>query len=274
METKRLQSWDEFEDTIKLFDKREGYPYKPGTEKIIYRGQSDAQWHLTTTLERYMKRETGSNKLDMISYYDMMSRAKSRIETFTANSWELIDSSAYSKWANDSQFLSPSQHPSLEYMAYLRHHGYPSPLLDWSLSPFVAAYFAFRDVISNAESVAIFAYSDMPFDGKFVSEDEPGITSIEQDIKSDRRHFLQQSTYTICTIKEGGRRYYHNHEDVFTQARSDQDLLWKFIIPSSERKYALRKLDTYNINAYSIFQSEDSILETVFLRDYARDWFS
>jgi len=86
--------------------------------------------------------------------------------------------------------------------------------------------------------------------------------------KADRRHFLQQSTYTVCTKKEKDAWYFCNHEEAFTTVFESPKLLWKFILPSSERKKALARLEMYNINAYSLFQSEDSILETILLRDF------
>jgi hypothetical protein len=47
----------------------------------------------------------------------------------------------------------------------------------------------------------------------------------------------------------------------------DQDWLYKYTIPASEREKVLRKLDKYNINAYSLFGSEESLMETLALRE-------
>ena len=42
--------------------------------------------------------------------------------------------------------------------------------------------------------------------------------------------------------------------------------LWKFTIPSSERTKVLQLLDSMNLNAYSLFGSEESLMDTVAFR--------
>lgn len=86
MEVKNIKSWNEFEDELDKIGQLksdEGVTY--GNLTFLFRGQSNAEWPLSTTLERVM----GDNKIDMWRYYYLMSNVKNRIETFTGNSWPL-----------------------------------------------------------------------------------------------------------------------------------------------------------------------------------------
>jgi hypothetical protein len=56
------------------------------------------------------------------------------------------------------------------------------------------------------------------------------------------------------------------HESMVDLSESHQDRLWKFNIPWTERLKVLRILDTYNLNAFSLFDSEESLMETMALR--------
>src|ERR1039458_5467657 len=92
--------------------------------------------------------------------------------------------------------LDNGNFPASEYMAYLRHHGFPSPLLDWSRSPYVAAYFAF----SKANQASTWIVSIYVFSGirNRISGNRMSVVYRQgPHVKTHRRHFLQQSEYTL-----------------------------------------------------------------------------
>jgi hypothetical protein len=43
--------------------------------------------------------------------------------------------------------------------------------------------------------------------------------------------------------------------------------VWKFDLPSTDRIPILKSLDQYNLNAFSLFDSEEALLETMWLRE-------
>jgi hypothetical protein len=156
----------------------------------------------------------------------------------------------------------------LEYVAHLRHHGFPSPLLDWSLSPYIAAFFAFRDTVPTAEKRSIFVYCERPGGVKGGTIGTPMIQPVVWHSPLPRRHFLQQSVYTVCESANDRKWQFDSHQKVFDHPNFSprQDFLGRFIIPSTEREKVLGLLDQYNLNAFSLFESEESLLETVWLR--------
>ncbi len=259
MENIELDSWSDFEREI---DKN----FLRQIENIDialpfhFRGQADAAWPLETTLERYV----GPNRR-VDRYYDIITRIQSEIETFTDRNWDLPSSQDYINSPKPDPFLKNDA--IISYMQYLRHFGYPSPLLDWTRSPFVAAYFAFKDITSKAKSVAIFQLfvrdRGSPSDGTYVDV-------ICAPPRKNKRHYLQQSVYSVCTKEIDGKLCYASHENptVVGDDLSGSTLIKKYVLPASERTTALHRLEAYNINSYSLFGTEESLLETLFLRAY------
>jgi hypothetical protein len=260
METIELDSWSDFENVIdeNLLRQFENLDI---ALPFYFRGQADATWCLETTLERYV----GPNRR-VDRYYNVISRILSQIETFTDRNWDLPSSQDYVNNLRTYPFFRDDA--VISYMQYLRHFGYPSPLLDWTRSPYVAAYFAFRDIASKAKSVAIFQLfvrfdSGDPSDGTYVS-----VTATPP--RKNKRHYLQQSVYSVCVKEIDDHLCYVSHENpsVVGDDTSGTTFIKKYVLPASERTAALHRLEAYNINSYSLFGTEESLLETLFLRNY------
>lgn len=83
-------------------------------------------------------------------------------------------------------------------------------------------------------------------------------------VKVHKRHVLQQSQYSICVeLDKDYNPQYANHELVFKNGEERQDRLWKFNVPNNERNRALKSLNKMNLNSYSLFGSEDSLVESI-----------
>ncbi|MDA2928256.1 FRG domain-containing protein [Acidobacteria bacterium AH-259-G07] len=271
MQEINLNSWEEFEEQIKRLENNR--LQQESASKFLYRGQDDHTWSLLTTLEKNWQEEEG---LSLKRYHHLIFVVKPQIESFTGVNWNILSyPDQFEKWLNENDTLMPDAfgcsidfQDTYSYMVYLRHYGFPSPFLDWSSSPYIAAYFAFRQVLRRKDNVSIYVFleSASPIGLKSGCSDKPYIYRFGPYVRTDRRHFLQQSQYTIC-IMHNGEWQYAPHEDAFALCDTDQDLLWKFNIPYSERLKVLRLLDGYNINALSLFGSEESLMETMSLRE-------
>jgi hypothetical protein len=264
LETVEVDSWESFEKRLAEIRQAELASGRHG--EFLYRGHTDSTWGLATTLER-----AGREREPISDYYRIISRAKPQIETFTRVIWDILTWEQVERLLQDPLTIPRHKFPDLgeySYMAHLRHHGFPSPLLDWTRSPYVAAYFAFRSTARPATGrVSIFAYAEKR-DVKGSDIGTPLIQRIGPYVRTHKRHFLQQSDYTISAVfDDGGDGWrFTRHEDMFSPSKPDQDSLWKLNIPWTERLKVLKILDTYNVNALSLFDSEESLMETMALR--------
>jgi hypothetical protein len=252
-------SWQEFKKQM------DGLPKpKRETDMLLFRGHVDSSWRLETTLQRELGRVSERN------YYCLVRAIRPHLVTCLGDKVPLFP---FNPDEYDfSQILYVP--PGIEFLTFLRHNKFPSPLLDWTLSPYIAAFFAFEGVpqkFQEDKKVAIFSFKEFSDDGSHMGSDgEPWIHGIGDCIATHKRHYLQQSRYTFCIekLQKETENFFGDHEKVCEQSQNRQDVLTKYILPWADKKTALRDLDKMNINAYSLFENEESLMESLFNRHY------
>ena len=119
MEELRLSSLQEFEEALESLHREVAAMRTVGRSKMLFRGQANASWRLDTTLERFQPGEVA-----LLAYNRYLVRIHGQIESYTGKRWPIVrDPDVNPEW-----LLDP---PNYELMVYARHHGFPSPLLDW-----------------------------------------------------------------------------------------------------------------------------------------------
>ena len=257
----RLTHWSEFEPALERIRKalsERQTEFGPKFGATLFRGHGNSTWKLQTTLER-----EHPNERSLLKYYRKASGAKPHIETFSGKRWDKLPTFPEFEqslkdnvsWvdltlSNTSEFY--------EYLVYLRHRFFPSPLLDWTASPYVAAFFAFDEVDERAKRVSIHAVLRGPFGA---GSSEKHYEFVGPYMRTDPRHLLQQSHYSWCM--DIPNQQFKPHEEAIWDAVGAKGEVFKITIPVSERRTALEHLDLMNINRFSLFGSEDSLVRTI-----------
>jgi FRG domain-containing protein len=214
-------SWHELKRDlfIELFG-RSGF--RPG--RYLFRGMGNADWSLSSSFDRRFSSLRRDQRLRL---------------------WEEL----IHEWRRscaETGVPDSVVHNDEKLWALGQHNGLPTRLLDWSTSPYVAAFFAFQDwVLALPEEfshVAIWALHV----GNPVWTREMGVEIVTPPALENIRLRNQSGKFTLS------RTPFATLEEYVSQSATDAALT-KVVLPASEALSALPDLDSMGINNYHLF---------------------
>lgn len=244
----RLRSWAHFFDFLEA----EVFGRPTGQKQLIWRGQRCSNWPLNTSLDR------------LFTGLGILNKTADELEETSLQHLEKFQLAARGR-----RGLNPAQLKENDWWALGQHYGLATPLLDWTYSPFAAAYFAFEDRPANAANetphrivfgldkfaveqrslrLDAVAERNVRVGAAFSSSRPPKIEIIESMSDENPRLVSQGGLFTRSPIgtpiEDWVAKYFKGSTDT---------VLLRIEIPDKDRLLCLRTLNRMNINHLSLF---------------------
>ena len=245
-------SWQQFTDALEpLLD---AYRVPP---TYVFRGQPDASWLLEPSLLRRLRGlgdRRHAHEIEQLLESEFIAQASLFPEVRTVSS-VLLAAGHAERWA------------------YMQHHSCPTRLLDWTASPFVAAYFAIEQCPDK--DGAIFAVAPDAL-GQYAKRQNPAMIEITDDALVDpgapdrvaftwphlrsSRIVAQQGHFSVST------NILAAHDKPILEAcfavateQGDRVIHRKIIIAASLKIVVLQQLRAMNVAPHALFPTVDGL---------------
>lgn len=241
MEVIQLENWSDF---VTFTDALPGW---------AFRGEISAKWPLTSSLTRRLQTYCSEVALWPL-------REERALRVFRRKAHIYVD---------DSNVLSDT----LRCLGLMQHHGAPTRLLDFTKSPYVAAFFALEDATSDAAVYAL----NTPALWASAPRFEPALTRDKIDPRTpgnferyflentwpviwfgepqhlDRRLVAQSGLFVIPGVLD------QSLDGILEQYDGERPLLVKYVLPFSTRRKAMDALYRMNVTSSSLFPDLDGL---------------
>jgi hypothetical protein len=228
-------NWQDFKRDL-LHEFYEDSIFRNGV--YLFRGLASADWDLSPAFDR--------------KFQDLQPRAR-------LNLWaQLIET--FREACQDAGISSEILQDERKLLAFGQHYGLPTRLLDWTLSPYVGAYFAFRHALIGVDrpssNVALWVLNA----ASSVWSPETGVEIVAAPALANVRLRNQSGRFTLA------RTPFSNLERYVESMEGEEVALTQIILPTEEAIRALPDLDAMGINSGQLFPDMTGLTEQVMMR--------
>ena len=173
---------------------------------------------------------------------------------------------------------------ALSVMALAQHYGIPTRLLDWTLAPLIAAFFAAYDVYQKTKEeleqytqpLVVWSFYFPAFEKQ--SRYSPGdymIRSVTASSATNTNLRAQQGVFTLVSSDVSGERNgkYLPFDEILSKTYHKKDAkLRKFTLPVSQANDLLRLLEKLGITPSAIYPGYQSIVTDIKMKESLREF--
>ena len=234
----RLQSWDEYLSIIG------DSPY----QDWAFRGQRDASAPLFSALSRYLM----AFRVDPRAWPEQEERI---LRIFKRKAIHFLDH-------------VPQSDDDFQWLALMQDHGAPTRLLDFSWSPYVAAFFALHNTTGdgviwacNPAEIEKAKPVDLEKHGNFrkhLLSASSSFVWLGEPYAMNRRLIAQSGSFLVPSVLD------QSIEGILKGYANPKETLIKFVLPASKiREKGMRELYRMNITQASLFPDLDGLARSL-----------